>query len=238
LLGGIVGSAISLGSVATAAGVGAAGLGPISAFIAAISSNAENGPQTDPGTPGGPSGRPDTGESARDTGRMDGDPLVDIPNLSDLRLPEQIRNFSWPSLPDLPNLSGLSWPTLPDVPNLSQVTSWPGFPDPPNLSQTVDWPAFPDEPPWLRDLTSLFDTQQRSRPSQGVGSGAPEGGDVSLLNQAQQGSGLEVFGLSEQELQRQFEQAGSGLERAIENGFRNINFEQMIRRIIRSEFDL
>ncbi|WP_251341982.1 hypothetical protein [Haloplanus halophilus] len=117
-------------AAATATGIGLAGLAPIAAFIAAISANAERGPLTDPGAP---PARPDTGESARDTGEMDAEPLVRPPDLS---------NLSWPSIP------APSW--------LSRLASL-RFETPSWLSELTTLQF--ETPSWVTDLTTLrFDT--------------------------------------------------------------------------------
>jgi hypothetical protein len=147
-------------AAATAGGLGLAGLGPIAAFIGALSANAENGPRTDPGTPGvtqsSPSGRPDTGDTARDTGRMDSNPLIRPPDLS---------NLSWPDIPIPDWLSTLTNVTLSTPSWLSELTSlsfstpsWLSSLTNPSISQPTWLSSLTDPqigpPPWLSELTN------------------------------------------------------------------------------------
>jgi len=126
-------------TAAMAGGIGLAGLGPIAALIGALSANAENGPRTDPGTPGvtqsSPSGRPDTGDTARDTGRMDSTPLIRPPDIPVPDWLSTLTNFT---------LSTPSW--LPDLTSFA-----PSTPD-----WVRDLVGFDLETPgWVRDLTSV-----------------------------------------------------------------------------------
>lgn len=137
-------------------------------------------------------------------------------------LPEAIRNFEWPDLPDLPApLQDFDWPSLPDLPNLSAL-EWPAMPDPPNLA-ALEWPDL-QEPPWVRDLLSVADGR-RGRDAVGAGDrinrNQPlEGGDARLLTQAQQGGGTAQFQFDVQavieDLDRQLDRFKQDVTREVE----------------------
>jgi hypothetical protein len=190
--GGLAGGATALGAglastAATTTAIGLAGLAPIASFIGAISANAENGPRTDPGAP---APRPDTGESARDTGRMDSRPLL-RPNIQAPDWLSRLTNASL-SAPDwLSRLTSLSFETPDWVGRLTSLS----FDAPPWLSTLADpqiqapsWLSTLADPQiqapsWIRSLQRVLDGPDAPATPSATNSGlAPS--DQRLLNEA------------------------------------------------------
>jgi hypothetical protein len=190
---GIGGAAVGTGlaglasTATTATAIGLAGLAPIASFVGAISANAENGPRTDPGAP---APRPDTGESARDTGRMDSEPLF-RPNIQAPDWLSRLTNASL-SAPDwLSRLTSLSFETPEWVGRLTSLSfdapPWidsltnPQIQAPSWLSTLVD-PQI-TAPSWIRSLQRVLDGPDTSAAPTATDSGlAPS--DQGLVNAA------------------------------------------------------